>query len=245
MTERVRINRFLAAAGLGARRKCEELIRSGVVRVNGERIASLNITIDPEKDLVSVDGKEVRRKQKRLVLVMNKPTGVLSTASDSFNRRTVIQLAHKKGYTERLFPVGRLDLDTSGILIITNDGELAYRLTHPRFKIEKTYRVTVAGRVSGETVRKLESGIRRGDFSTRPCRVTIIEEGTDYTELEVILKEGRKRQIKRMFSSFGHTVLKLHRSALGDLDFKNLQVGDIRPVTKQEENRLRELTGLV
>jgi pseudouridine synthase len=245
MSEQVRINRFLASAGLGARRKCEDLIRSGVVSVNGERVETLDLKIDPDKDQVFVNGKEVHWNQKRLVLVLNKPTGVLSTASDSFNRKTVIQLAMEKGYTERLFPVGRLDLDTSGILIITNDGDLAYRLTHPRFKIAKTYRVTVEGRVSGETVRKLESGIREGGFATQPCSVTILDQQKDVTELEVILKEGRKRQIRRMFSHFGHTVLKLHRRALGDLDFENLKVGEIRPVTEQEENRLRELTGLV
>ncbi len=245
MTELVRINRYLATAGLGARRKCEELIKSGVVCVNGERIENFKLKIDPRRDRVTVDGKKVLWNQKRLVLVLNKPTGVLSTASDSFNRKTVINLVREKGYTERLFPVGRLDLDTSGILIITNDGDLAYRLTHPRFKIEKTYRVTVEGMVSDETVRNLESGIRHGDFSTLPCKVTILDRDRDHTKLEVILKEGRKRQVRRMFSHFGHTVLKLHRSAMGDLEFRDLQTGDIRLLTEEEENRLRELTGLV
>lgn len=245
MTELVRINRYLAMAGLGARRKCEELIRSGIVFVNGERIENFNLKIDPHTDLVTIDGKEVRWNQTRRVLVLNKPAGVLSTASDSFSRKTVIHLVRDKGYTERLFPVGRLDLDTSGMLIITNDGDLAYRLTHPRFKIEKTYRVTVEGIVSEETVRNLESGIRHGEFSTLPCKVTIVNKEKNRSKLEVILKEGRKRQIKRMFSHFGHKVLKLHRSAIGDLEFGNLETGDIRLLTEEEENRLRELTGLV
>lgn len=245
MTARVRINRFLSGAGLCSRRKSEELIKQGVVFVNGEKVENLSLTIDPENDTVTVHGKEVRWYQNTLVLVLNKPVGVLSTAHDSFNRKTVIDCAQENGYTERLFPVGRLDLDTSGILIITNDGDLAYRLTHPRFKIEKTYHVTVEGRVSDEVMRRLESGIQHGDFSTQPCTVTVLDRRKDSTELEVILREGRKRQIRRMFSYFGHTVIKLHRSALGDLEFKNLGTGDIRPLTEEEEDRLREMTGLV
>lgn len=241
----LRINRFLAAAGLGSRRKCEELIRKGVVFVNDRRVETLTLTIDPEKDSVTVLGKPVAMRTATVVLVLNKPVGVLSTVSDSFDRKTVIDIACEKGYEDRLFPVGRLDLDTSGLLILTNDGDLAYRLTHPRFKIEKTYRVTVEGNISDEAVSRIASGIKTDDFVTQPCEVKVTMRKGSKSELTVTLREGMKRQVRRMFALFGHKVIALHRTTLGDLEFKDLKLGEIRPLTKREERRLRELTGLV
>ena len=241
----MRINRFLAAAGLGSRRKCEELIRKGVVFVNARRVETLSLTIDPEKDSVTVLGKPVTVPTATVVLVLNKPVGVLSTVTDSFDRKTVIDTAREKGYEDRLFPVGRLDLDTSGLLILTNDGDLAYRLTHPRFKIEKTYRVTVEGNISDEAVSRIASGIKTDDFVTQPCEVKVTARKGGKSELTVTLREGMKRQVRRMFALFGHKVIALHRTTLGDLEFKDLKLGEIRPLTKREERRLRELTGLV
>ena len=245
MSARVRINRFLSTAGLGSRRKCEELIRKGVVFVNGKRIEDLSVTIDPDKDSISVDGKQVKWTQKKIVLILNKPAGVISAVVDSFKRKTVIDLARENGYTERLFPVGRLDLDTSGVLVITNDGELAYRLTHPRFKIEKTYLVKVEGEITDEVVSRISSGIISGDFVTKPCKIKVLKRECGITELEVKLKEGRKRQIRRMFGLFAHKVVSLHRIALGDLEFKDLEIGEIRPMTPGEKRHLRHLSGLV
>ncbi len=240
----LRINRFLAAAGLGSRRKCEELIRKGVVFVNARRVETLTLTIDPEKDSVTVLGKSVTMRTATVVLVLNKPVGVLSAVTDSFDRKTVIDIAREKGYEDRLFPVGRLDLDTSGLLILTNDGDLAYRLTHPRFKIDKTYRVTVEGNISDEVVSRIASGIKTDDFVTQPCEVTVTVKKGNTSELTVTLREGMKRQVRRMFAFFGHKVIALHRTTLGDLEFKDLKLGEIRPLTKREERRLRELTGL-
>jgi 23S rRNA pseudouridine2605 synthase len=245
MSPKVRINRFLAAAGFGSRRKCEELIREGLVSVNGKKLTTLASIVDPETDAIIVDGKPASKTNAIRVLVLNKPVGVLSTVSDSFKRKTVIDIAREHGYTERLFPVGRLDLNTSGILILTNDGDLAYRLAHPRYKVEKTYHVTIEGAIAEETVRRIAAGIDLDGYTTRPCEITILEREDGRTELSVRLHEGRKRQIRRMFASFGHTVIDLERTALGDLAFNDLAPGAMRPLSAREERRLRELTGLV
>ena len=244
MNRIMRINRYLAVSGLGSRRACEDLIRRGLVKVNGEPVRNLSLKIDLDKDLVEVEGKEVRSPEESRILILNKPTGIISTVSDTHGRKTVIDIARANGYKERLFPVGRLDRDTSEMILITNDGDLAYRLTHPKYKIEKIYDVTVSGRVSDGTARKISGGVDLGSYVTKPCRVTIIERDRSSTQLEIALKEGRKRQIRRMLASCGHEVLRLHRTALGDLDFEDLAVGEIRALSDDEEDRLREISGL-
>jgi 23S rRNA pseudouridine2605 synthase len=244
MSAEIRINRYLASAGLGSRRKCEDLIRSGRVAVNGKVLTELAIHVDPSVDVITVDGCAVRRPVGTRVFVLNKPVGVLSTVADSFRRKTVIDIARDHGIGERLFPVGRLDLDTSGILILTNDGDLAYRLTHPRFKIEKTYRVTVEGVLSDEVVSRISEGVDLGDYRTRPCKVSILDRGPDRTTVAVRLMEGRKRQIRRMFAAFGHRTVALVRIALGDLEFNDVAPGTIRALSEGENRRLRELAGL-
>jgi len=245
MSAKVRINRYLATAGFGSRRKCEELITGGHVSVNGKALRNLATIVDPDADSVAVDGRTVAHGAKMRVFVLNKPVGVLSTVTDSFDRKTVIDVAREHGIAERLFPVGRLDLDTSGILILTNDGDLAYRLTHPRFKIEKTYRVTVEGDVSDETVSAIARGVDLGAYATRPCTVTILRRQRDTTTVEVRLMEGRKRQVRRVFAHFGHRTLELARTALGDLPFTDVAPGAMRALSKHEEQRLRELAGLI
>lgn len=244
MKRLLRINRYLAAAGFGSRRACDELIRSGDVRINGERVASLSVLVDPDRDKVTVSGAEIEGIEPPVLLVLNKPAGVMSTSVDTHGRRTVVDIAREAGYAERLFPVGRLDLDTSGIIIITNDGDLAYRLTHPRYKVEKTYEVVVQGVVKDETVDTLAGGVDIDGFTTRPCTISVLRRHRDGTRLEVRLKEGRKRQIRRMFKLFGHGVVELRRLAIGELSFADLDTGDIRALTHEEEKRLRELSGL-
>ncbi len=244
MSRIMRINRYLASAGLGSRRTCEDLIRQGLVKVNGTLVVNLSLTIDPDRDRVTFEGREIRPVEKSIILILNKPPGVISTASDTHGRKTVISIARDHGYRDRLFPVGRLDRDTSGMILITNDGDLSYRLTHPKYKIEKVYEVTVTGRVSDGTANKICNGIDTGDYVTRPCRMSIIERDRVSTNLVIRLKEGRKRQIRRMLAMCGHEVKRLHRTALGDLGFKDLKSGDIRPLSEEEENRLRELSGL-
>jgi 23S rRNA pseudouridine2605 synthase len=244
MSDKVRINRWLASAGIGSRRKCDELIRAGLVSVNGETLTRLGALVDPRLDSIAVEGRVIARADAPVVLVINKPLGVLSTVTDSFNRRTVIDLARESGFLERLYPVGRLDLDTSGILLLTNDGDLAYRLTHPRFKIEKTYRLTVDGTVGRDTIAAIESGVELDGYRTKPCAAAIVGRGRESTTLEVRLTEGRKRQIRRMFALFGHQTIELARTALGDLRFEDLAPGAMRPLSEGEERRLRELAGL-
>jgi pseudouridine synthase len=240
----MRINRFLAAAEAGSRRKCEELIREGRVQVNGETVTELALFIDTESDRITLDGKPLRETAGKIILVINKPAGVLSTVSDDRGRKTVIQLAGDEGFGERLFPVGRLDLDTTGLLLLTNDGDLAYRLTHPKYKIEKKYEVTVDGEIEDASLDRLRSGIDLGDYVTQPCGVELLERTGGRSVLEMTLKEGKKRQIRRMLAETGHRVLTLHRTALGDLTFSDLGTGGIRRLTDEEETRLREMTGL-
>lgn len=241
----MRINRFLAAAGFGSRRRCEDLVRQGKVSINGVQVKDLSSQVDTESDTVLVGTIKVELPKSRLVLVMRKPRGVLSAAKDSRGRKTVVDLAKEKGYGDRIFPVGRLDLDTSGLLILTNDGDLAYRLAHPRFKIEKTYRVTVRGLVSNRTIEKLSRGIDLDGYRTRPCRVILLEGSNERSILEVHLGEGRKRQIKRMFSKYGHEVEDLERIAIADLTFDDLPMGAVRPLRTDEYLRLRQLAGLL
>jgi 23S rRNA pseudouridine2605 synthase len=244
MSGKVRINRFLAASGFGSRRACEELVRRRLVTVNGAVVEKLGTLVDPLVDVVEVGGRAAPRRVATRVLVLNKPTGVLTTVADSFGRRTVVDLAREHGVRERLYPVGRLDLDTSGLVILTNDGDLAYRLTHPRFKIEKTYLVTVEGNVTRRTVSAISAGVDLGGYTTRPCDVAVVERRGETTILEVRLREGRKRQIRRMFARFGHRTVALTRTAIGDLAFSDVEPGAMRELTAPEESRLRELSGL-
>lgn len=244
MSSKVRINRYLAQAGFGSRRRCEELIRLGVVSVNGERVETLSVMVDPKRDSISVRGKPVEGFEKPIMLVLNKPAGVISAVTDSFKRKTVIDIARDNGYRERLFPVGRLDLDTTGILILTNEGEVANRLTHPRYKVDKTYLVTVEGSVTEKTITRISGGLRKGDFKTNPCHVQIVKRFKNRTELVVTLKEGKKRQVKKMFELFGHRVTRLHRSAIGGMTFEDLAVGDVRRLRPEERRQICTLIGL-
>lgn len=244
MIAKIRINRFLAASGLGSRRKVEDLIKRGSVFVNNVKVEDFSITVEPWHDRVTVDGNEIDLPSSQHILVLNKPVGVLCTVTDGFNRKTVIDIARDNGYKNKIYPVGRLDLNSSGIIILTDDGDLAFRLTHPRYKIDKKYIVTVGGKVSEETRAELESGVNIGEFTTKPCKIKLIETDKTKTTLEMTLREGRKRQIRRMFARYGHKVLSLHRSAIGDLLFKDLASGNIRPLTVSEEKRLKTQVGL-
>ena len=183
MKRRIRINRFLASAGFGSRRACDELIRHGDVRINGERVASLSALVDPENDRVTVNGVDVEGAERAVLLVLDKPVGVMSTAVDTHGRRTVVDMAREAGYTERLFPVGRLDLDTSGLILITNDGDLAYRLTHPRYKVEKTYEVVVRGSMEDATIDRIAGGVDIDGYVTRPCDIRLVLREGESTRL--------------------------------------------------------------
>ena len=236
MTER--LQKYLAASGLGSRRRCEDLILSGRVTIDG-RPVRLGESVDPEMQRVEVDGRPILPETKEYWL-LNKPAGVLSAASDARGRPTVVDSVPTRA---RVFPVGRLDLDSTGLLILTNDGELAARLLHPRYHVEKEYLVTVQGVPNEISLRKLRGGISLEDGPTAPAVVEVIERhgrarGPTSTLLRVVIREGRKRQVRRMLEAVGHKVTALHRSRFDGIDDSGLAVGQVRPLSAAELDRL-------
>jgi 23S rRNA pseudouridine2605 synthase len=228
----VRLAKYLAAAGVASRRASEQLVRSGRVRVDGQPVT------DPARDVgigdtVAVDGEPVRDPGARVVYALNKPAGVVSTARDPQRRPTVTSLVPDSGV--RLYPVGRLDIDTTGLILLTNDGELAHRLTHPRFEVPKTYRVVLANApVPAAALRALREGVELDDGLTAPARVRRLAPDA----LEITIHEGRKRQIKRVCEHVGHPVKRLERIAIGSLQLGDLAPGQARQLTDAEIEQL-------
>lgn len=242
MRESVRLNRFLALSGVASRRHCDELIRQGRVEVNGARVERLGTRIDPEADQVRFDGAPVARPVGQWTLVLNKPREVLVAARDARGRSTVMDLLIDA--PGRVFPVGRLDYRSEGLLLFTSDGDLAYRLTHPRFKVEKTYRVDVEGTVGPEVMEALRHGVMLEDGPTQPTRTEFLRKRRTRTTLEMELKEGRKRQIRRMLALFGLEVVRLRRVRIGPLRLGDLPVGKWRSLGDDEVRALRRAVGL-
>jgi len=234
-----RLQRFLAAAGLGSRRAGEELIRQGRVTVDG-RVAELGDTVDPAEQSVAVDGRPVQSQAPEYWL-LNKATGVVTTVSDPQGRPTVVQQVPARG---RVFPVGRLDRETTGVLVLTNDGELANRLIHPRFGVRKEYRVVAAGAVSDEEVARLAAGIELQEGRTAPAEVRVTSRKKGETELVISIHEGRNRQVRRMLEAVGHSVLRLHRARFDGLSDAGLPLGQARLLSAQEVALLRRAGGL-
>lgn len=233
-----RLQKFLAEAGIASRRKCEELILSGKVSVNGKIINTLGVKVNPDKDIVSYNGKTVNKQEEKVYILLNKPIGYVTTAKEQFGRDKVLDLVkiHK-----RLVPVGRLDMYTSGALILTNDGDFVYRLTHPKHEVTKTYTVTLKGKVSDEEINMLRNGVQiEDDFITSPAKVRKIKEDIENnkTRLEIVIHEGRNRQVRKMCEKIGKHVLALHRSKIGDIDLKNLKIGNWRFLTEKEVESL-------
>lgn len=236
---KVRLQKFLAMAGIASRRACEKLILDGRVQVNGKIVKELGIKVDPDVDEVRVDGEICRIKMKPVYIIMNKPKGVLTTVKDPFGRPTIIDLL--AGVKERVFPVGRLDKDTEGLLIITNDGELSYKLTHPKHQIDKTYIAKVMGVPDEKDIRRLRKGIFLEDGKTAPAKVRILKKGKNFAVLEIIIHEGRKRQVRRMCEAIGYPVLSLRRTHIGNLVLRGLAPGEWRYMTEEEVNYLKNL----
>jgi 23S rRNA pseudouridine2605 synthase len=225
----VRLNAYLARAGVASRRKADELIKAGRVTVNGEP-GQLNTFVE-SRDRVEVDGRPVA-KQRLAHVLLHKPAGVVTTARDPQGRPTVVELVPDD---PRVVPVGRLDADTTGALLLTNDGELAHRLAHPRYGVEKTYVVTVEGDPGGDTLVRLEHGVELEDGVTAPARARRLRDGV----VELTIHEGRNRQVKRMLAAVGHPVLSLHRSAYAGLGVDGLAPGEWRLLTPDEVSQLR------
>lgn len=230
----VRLQKVLARAGLGSRRACEELIAAGRVTVDDE-VAVLGRRVDPERDEVALDGVRVPTRAGLVHLLLNKPAGVVTTASDRHGRPTVLGLVPDE---PRVFPVGRLDLDTEGLLLITNDGDLAELVTHPRHGVDKTYLAEVEGTPGPEALRALRAGIELDDGSTAPARVRVVQEAAGSTALELVLHEGRKRQVRRMCEAVGHPVRRLVRTRIGPIADPDLPPGQWRPLLPHEVRAL-------
>ncbi len=231
--EEIRLQKYLASCGIASRRKCEELIVEGKITVNGE-IAELGCKINPEKDIVKYNGKEIKQENKKYTyILLNKPIGVVTTASDQFDRETVLDLIKVKA---RIVPVGRLDMYTSGALILTDDGDFVYKVTHPKHEIDKTYTVTIIGIVTDEEVQKLRAGVKIDDYITKPAKVKILktDEEKNNSRLEITIHEGKNRQVRKMCEAIGRKVIALHRSKIGNIGVKDLKIGTWRYLTPKE-----------
>lgn len=234
-----RLQKWLAACGYGSRRACEQLIQAGHVKVNGE-IAPLGTKINPEQDRVELDGKPVQPPKTLVYLILNKPPGYTTTRKDPHAKRTVMELL--KEVKVPVYPVGRLDTDSEGLLLFTNDGSLTYRLLHPRYKVPKTYRVSLQHAPSEESLEPLRQGLELDDGMTAPAKVRWVRRSASQIILDITICEGRKRQVKRMFSRIGCTVIRLVRIQFGTLRLGDLPPSQWRYLTKKEVEGLYSAT---
>ena len=231
--EEVRLQKYLADCGIASRRKCEQYIQQGKVQVNGKVVTELGTKINPKKVQVKFENKEITKNRKMVYILLNKPIGYVTTVDDQFNRDTVLDLVKVK---ERIVPVGRLDMYTSGALILTNDGDFIYKVTHPKHEIEKTYTVTLKGIIQNDEVEKLRKGVKIEDYTTKPAKVKILktDKEKNISRLEIIIHEGKNRQVRKMCEAIGKKVLALHRSKIGKIGVKDLKLGEWRYLTEKE-----------
>ncbi len=242
-----RLQKVLARAGIGSRRTCERLIQEGRVTVNGEVRDTMPVMVDPEVDRIEVDGEKIKAKPlKETYVLLNKPKGIVCTVKDELGRNNILSLLPDKLVREsRLFPVGRLDKDSQGLVLLTNDGELTKRLTHPRHNVPRIYKVTVNGRADGKLVERMTKGIWLSDGKARALRVKIIRRGTESSVLEITLTEGKNRQIRRMLAKCNLSVKKLERIGLGTLQLKGVGQGKFRFLNTSEIKKLKALVNML
>lgn len=235
--DKIRLQKYLANSGVASRRKCEELILEGKISVNGEVVTELGTKINPTVDKVIYCGKEIQNSEKLVYILLNKPIGYVTTAKDQFNRDTVLNLLKVK---ERVVPVGRLDMYTSGALILTNDGDFVYKVTHPKHEVTKTYTVTLHGIIDVEAVEKLRRGVEIEDYVTRPAKVKILKTDIEknISRLEITIHEGKNRQVRKMCEAVGSRVIALHRSKIGNIRVKDLELGNWRYLKEYEVKSL-------
>lgn len=234
----VRLQKFLANNGVASRRKCEELIQEGKVSVNGRQVKELGIKINDDKDIIKYNGKIIKNKKSYIYIMLNKPTGYISSVSDEKGRKTVLDLIDVK---TRVYPVGRLDYNTSGLLLLTNDGELTYKLTHPKHEIDKKYIATVKGVPSDKNLDELRQGTNIGEYSISTSQIKVLEKSKDKTKLQVIIHEGKNRQVRRMFEYIGCPVIKLKRVAIGNLKIEDVPQGKYRYLNDEELKYLKRI----
>ncbi len=235
----MRIAKFLAEAGVASRRKSEELIIEGAVSVNGKVVEELGMQVDPENDDIRVRRRKIYAPEKKVYIMFNKPVGCVSTCEDDRGRRTVLD--YMTDVKERIYPVGRLDFTTEGMLLLTNDGDLAYRLTHPKHEVNKRYVAIVDSEVTADDVKKLEKGVFIEGGKTAPAKVKLISVSPERTELTIIIHEGRNRQVRRMFEAIDKNVVFLKRISIGNMNLGDLKKGEHRYLTDEEIAYLKQL----
>ena len=236
----IRLNKYLSIAGISSRRKADDLITSGKVMVNGKTVTTLGTKVDPSRDKVFVSGKQIVPLEDAVYIVLHKPKDCITTTDDEKGRRTVLDLVRVK---ERVYPVGRLDRNTTGVLLLTNDGELANRLMHPRYGLNKVYHIELDESISDDALKKLRTGVPIDGKMTGKSEVYILPQ-SKRRRLEAMIHEGRNRQVRKMFEACGYKVKKLHRVAYGSVTVEGLSRGEWRPLTKREVAALREQVGL-
>lgn len=235
--EEIRLQKYIAKSGVASRRKAEELILEGKIQVNGKTITELGTKVNPEKDIVTYNGKKLKIEEEFVYILLNKPIGYVTTVKDQFGRDSVLDLVKVK---EHLVPVGRLDMYTSGALILTNDGDFVYKVTHPKHEIEKTYTVTIKGIVKNEEVEMLRKGVKIEDYITKPAKVKILktDEDRNFSRLEITIHEGKNRQVRKMCEAIEHNVLALHRSKIAGIGVKDIPLGKWRFLKEKEINKI-------
>jgi 23S rRNA pseudouridine2605 synthase len=238
----VRLQKLLATSGVASRRKCEELMLAGLVEVDGEVVTRLGTKVDPTTAVIRVDGKRLPPASPNVYLALNKPRGVVSTMSDPQGRRTLSDLVADR--PERLFHVGRLDTDTSGLIILTNDGDFAQRLAHPSYEVDKTYVAEVEGEVYRRTLKQLLAGVELEDGPVTVSAARIVQQGASKTIVELVIHEGRNRIVRRLLDSVGHPVRRLTRTRIGPVVLGRLGDGEMRELTREELGELLDSTSL-
>ena len=236
----IRLQKVISQAGVASRRAAERLIAEGRVTVNGETVHEMGTKADPSRDDIRIDGRRIKAPERHRYILLNKPAGYVTTRSDPQRRRTVIDLLH--GVREYIYPVGRLDYDTQGLLLLTNDGDLAAKLTHPRHEVERTYEALVAGTPDDEAVDRLRRGIPLDGRRTLPADVVLVNKGRrdEGGVLLVTIREGRNRQVRRMFEAVGHPVRSLRRTRFGPISDRRLKPGEWRELTADEVEKLKK-----
>lgn len=226
-----RLQKYIARSGVTSRRKAEELILAGHVMVNGIKITELGTKIDPIKDIVTVDNKKITEVNKFIYIKLYKPEGYVTTVKDQFDRKTVLDLIDIK---ERIYPIGRLDYNTSGLLLLTNDGELANKLMHPKYHIYKTYVAEIEGQISDTSINRLINGVVIEDYKTAPAKAKLLKYNNNKSLVQVSIYEGKNRQVRKMFDAIGHSVRSLKRISFGEINLGELKIGSWENLSKEE-----------
>ena len=242
LLEPQRINRILSLAGLASRRKADELITSGRVSLNGHIVRKPGTRAAWGVDSIKVDGQEIRSPFERVYLMLNKPFGYICTLSDPAGRPVVTDLL--KDIEERVYPVGRLDFDSLGLLLLTNDGEWAYCLTHPRYHVPKTYKITLEGRITSEALDSLKKGIRLEDGFSGPAKITLLQQDERKSVIRMTITVGRSRLVRRMLEAVGHRVIQLIRIGFGNLELGDLKIGNYRHLRTHEVQAMKKMVGM-